>query len=162
MGLDKRNHPVTARQVFETYVEYVKATTKETQRQIEGMPVLARVFPTGLNGYLTQAFLQKLSPIYHSRLFGMNRKEHCIGLNQVLDKIAKTPDKKMTRLPNGIRAMFPDVSTQGAIYASSQPMAENIQLLEYRRDDRKPPPPGPQPTEAMGDNTTPPTTPQMN
>ena len=58
--------------------------------------------------------------------------------------------------------MFPDVSTQGAIYASSQPMAENIQLLEYRRDARKPPPPGPQPTEAMGDNTTPPTTPQMN
>ena len=58
--------------------------------------------------------------------------------------------------------MFPDVSTQGAIYASSQPMAENIQLLEYRQDDRKPPPPGSQPTEAMGDDTTPPTTPQKN
>ncbi len=148
--------------VFETYVEYVKATTKEPQRQIEGMTVLARIVPTGLNGFLTQEFLQKLSPIYHSRLFGMNRKEIYSGLSQVLDKIAKTPDKKMTRLPNGIRAMFPDVSTQGAIYASSHPLAEDIQLLEYRQDNRKPPPPESQLSEAMGDNVPTPTTPQKN
>ena len=57
--------------------------------------------------------------------------------------------------------MFPDVSMHGAIYASSKHLAGNIQLLEYRQDDRKLPPPGSQPTETMRDDTTTPTTPQM-
>ncbi len=140
--------------IFGMYTSYVQETTKEPQRQINGMTVLLRVFSTGLNGFLTQDFLQYLSPIYHSRLFGMNRNERQLGPRQVLEKTARTSDKKMTRVPNGIRAMFPDVSTQGSIYLATHPMAESIQLLAYSQDNRKPPPPGPQPVDEIGDQVT--------
>ena len=102
-------------ELFQRYNKFLHDTLKDPQRQIDGLTVLLRILPAGLHGIIDPRFLGQLPPMYQCMILGINRKDKKASLGPLLDDLAKVQPPAKVRIPREVRALLPDVSTEGSL-----------------------------------------------